>query len=238
MEEVGLDVQYVEDLQRLPALLEDAAVLVIGGTGEDLDPIVTQFTPRIREALDEYLHDGGRYLGICGGAFLASTGWEEESGWVEMLDLVPAESDDLRMGIEPRIMPVRWLGETHPMYYQNGPTFYLVPSTESVRVIARYRDGQIAALLSSYGHGTVAVVGPHPEADATWAEGARNGEVWRSTRALLVDLVDSLLCDRRTKQARRRDRRPSVRHRHPSTEEIVTGGLHRHPCRRDRRALT
>jgi len=197
MEGVGLDVEYVEDLQRLPALLEDTAVLAIGGTGEDLDPIVAQFTPRIRDALDEYLRDGGRYLGICGGAFLASTGWEEESGWVEMLDLVPAESDDLRLGIEPRIMPVRWLGETCPMYYQNGPTFSLVPSTESVRVIARYRDGQIAAFVSSYGHGKVAVVGPHPEADATWAEGVRNGEAWRSTRALLVDLVVSLLSDRR-----------------------------------------
>ena len=82
------------------------------------------------------------------------------------------------------------------MYFQAGPTFYPAPTSESVQVIAKYDDGQIAALVSSYGHGKVAVVGPHPEARESWLdEVPAAAEAWAPTTTPAVGLVRDLLSD-------------------------------------------
>jgi hypothetical protein len=191
--DIGLDVAYVSDLAELPDLLEDAAVFIIGGTEDDLSPLATAFTPEVDTALKRYLRSGGRYLGICGGGWLASSGWDEYGTWIPMLGLVPADSGILDDDEKPRILSIEWLGETYPMYFQYGPTFTVRQTSEDVRVIAHYSDGQIAALISSYGSGKVAVCGAHPEAQQDWAEEAADGEDWTSTTHLLGDLLQNLL---------------------------------------------
>lgn len=195
-EQVGLPVKFVADLAELPQLLGQAAVFIIGGTVDDMNPMVDAFTPEVAAALKEYLRSGGRYLGICGGGFVASTGWEEGDAFVKTLGIVPAESGDFMEDSEPQIVQIRWLGETYPMYFQAGPVFELEQSPEAVRVIAKYADGQIAALISSYGSGKVAVCGPHPEAPESWSEDAENGDEWKATTDLAVALLQELLSDR------------------------------------------
>lgn len=195
-ETLGLPVVYVADMAELPALLEEAAILVIGGTEDDLDPLYRSFTPEVMAALEAYLSSGGRYLGICGGGFLASSGWYESDGsFTEMLGLIPAESTDYDLeNDEPQIVMVEWLGETVPMYFQAGPLFEWSGGKE-VEVVAEYTGGGIAALISSYGEGKVAVIGPHPEADETWSEEAEGGEDWYSTTDLLAALLEDLLSE-------------------------------------------
>ncbi len=91
-ERVGLRVRFVSDVKDLPSLLKDAAVFIIGGTGDDLNPLAKAFTPKVTESLKEYLVNGGRYLGICGGGFMASTGWNEDGTFVKALAIIPADS--------------------------------------------------------------------------------------------------------------------------------------------------
>ena len=194
-ERVGLPVTFVSDIAELPRLLEHAAVFIIGGTKDDLTPLIESFTPEVSAALKAYLQNGGRYFGICGGGFIASTGWEEGDTFVKTLGIIPAESGDLDDDSEPRILPIRWLEETRPMYFQAGPTFELIESPEAARVIASYADGEIAALMSSYGKGKVAVSGPHPEATKSWADEADDGDTWTATTDLAVELLQELLSD-------------------------------------------
>lgn len=61
-----------------------------------------------------------------------------------------------------------------------------------MQVIAYYEDGRIAALLSSYGEGKVAVSGPHPEARDSWIDEAADGGTWTAS----TDLLKELLSDR------------------------------------------
>jgi hypothetical protein len=198
-EQVGLSVKFVSDIAELPTLLQHAAVFIIGGTEDDLNPLIAAFTPEVTTALQDYLRNGGRYLGICGGGFMASTGWEEGESFVKTLGIIPAESGDLDEDDEPRILPVRWLGETHPMYFQAGPTFELTESPEDVSVFAYYADGRIAGLMSSYGQGRAAVCGPHPEAPESWGDEAADGEDWTAVTDLAVGLLQELLSDRPVK---------------------------------------
>ena len=194
-EQAGLPVTFVSDLAELPRLLEHAAVFIIGGTEDDLNPLIAAFTPEVTAALQDYLRNGGRYLGICGGGFMASTGWEEGESFVKTLGIIPAESGDFDEDAEPRILPIRWLRETHPMYFQAGPTFELTESPEAVQVLAYYADGRIAGLISSYGKGKAAVCGPHPEAPESWGDEAADGEDWTVVTDLAVGLLQELLSD-------------------------------------------
>jgi len=191
----GLPIKYISDLSKLPDWLPNAAVFIIGGTEEDLNPLIEAFTPAVDQAFKGWLHSGGRFWGICGGGFLASTGWWERSGFVKMLGIIPAESDDFLSHSRPRILPIQWLGITRPMYFQGGPKFILKNTSEQVEIIARYSDGQIAALLATYGNGKVAVCGPHPEARKSWSYETPNPSEWVSSADLAVALLQELLSD-------------------------------------------
>jgi glutamine amidotransferase-like uncharacterized protein len=135
------------------------------GGGDDLDGAwraVKSFGGPLRE----WLHNGGRYLGICMGAYLAG----EDPGW----GLLPGDTAEYvgSRGATVRttrdtVVGVRWRGHQRHMYFQDGPYFTL-DRRANAQVLATYEGGQPAALVAPYGAGRVGVVGPHPEADATW----------------------------------------------------------------------
>ncbi|WP_194117735.1 hypothetical protein [Streptomyces hoynatensis] len=66
------------------------------------------------------------------------------------------------------VVPVRRRGRRRHMYFQDGPYVRLDEEAASATVIATYGNAPPAAVLAPYGEGRVAVVGPHPEADAGW----------------------------------------------------------------------
>jgi glutamine amidotransferase-like uncharacterized protein len=193
---VGLKVRFVANVGELPVLLKNTTVFIIGGTQDDLHPLMKAFTPKVTEALKDYLRNGGRYLGICGGGFIASTGWNEGRTLVKGLGIIPAKSRVYREDFAARIIPIHWQGTTRPMYFKAGPSFQLVDNSGEVQVIARYGDGSIAALMSSYGQGKLAVCGPHPEARPSWKDEAADGYKWTSSIDLAVDFMKDLLSDR------------------------------------------
>lgn len=198
-QQLGLTVRYIANLDDLPTQLGEAKVFIIGGTDDDVEPLLQRFTPALRTTLKTYLRQGGRYLGICGGAYLASLGWPEEDRFVEGLALVPAQSDGYDQDFEAKIYPVTWLGETRQMYYQAGPSFALAESPETVARLAYFEDRQLAALMSTYGAGKVAVSGPHPEAPDSWRAEAFKGDQMDRNIDLALQLLRELLSDRPVK---------------------------------------
>ena len=199
VQQLGLTVRYIANLDDLPTQLGDARVFIIGGTDDDVEPLLQRFTPALRTTLKTYLRQGGRYLGICGGAYLASLGWPEEDRFVEGLALVPAQSDGYDQDFEAKIYPVTWLGETRQMYYQAGPSFALAKSPETVARLAYFEDRQLAALMSTFGAGKVAVSGPHPEAPDSWRAEALRGDQMDRNIDLALQLLRELLSDRPVK---------------------------------------
>ena len=199
VQQLGLTVRYIANLDDLPTQLGEAKVFIIGGTDDDVEPLLQRFTPALRTTLKTYLRQGGRYLGICGGAYLASLGWPEEDRFVEGLALVPAQSDGYDQDFEAKIYPVTWLGETRQMYYQAGTSFALAESPESVARLAYFEDRQLAALMSTFGAGKVAVSGPHPEAPDSWRAEALRGDQMDRNIDLALQLLRELLSDRPVK---------------------------------------
>ncbi|MCU0151849.1 BPL-N domain-containing protein [Curtobacterium poinsettiae] len=158
--------------------LDAAALYVQPGGGADLDATWRDLRPSA-DAIRSWVHDGGSFLGLCFGAYLAGSnpgldllpgdtfGWAGSAG-----ASVPDDRDT--------VVPVTWRGRRRHMYFQDGPGFALDRNARA-EVLGQYPDGVPAALVASFGAGRVGVSGPHPEADRSWFEaaGLRNPDGYR-----------------------------------------------------------
>lgn len=117
-------------------------------------------------SIREWVREGGRYLGFCLGGYLA--------GATPGFGLLPGDSARYisSRGAEidttgNTVIDVTWRGEDRSMFFQDGP-FFVLRDGARTEVLARYRNGTIAAVVTNFGSGRVGVVGPHPEADQSW----------------------------------------------------------------------
>lgn len=151
-----------EEVQLTAEALSHAVVYAQPGGGT-----VSPAWRRMRAHTDDiraFVRDGGNYLGFCLGAYLAGTDHgfgilPREVG--RYIDTPDAEVDDT----DSTVLEIDWRNERRHMFFQDGPLF--TPGGGDT-VLARYRTGSVAALITEYGAGRVGVVGPHPEADSSW----------------------------------------------------------------------
>jgi glutamine amidotransferase-like uncharacterized protein len=146
---------------------------------------------RHREEIRTFVRGGGRYLGICLGAYLA--------GATPGFALLPGDTDQY---IASRgttvysdvdtVVRVYWRGRERTLFFQDGPYFWIRPGTDA-KVIATYPNGTIAAMVAGFGAGRVAVVGPHPEADDDWYADAKLNRDGGLGTDLGLDLLDEVL---------------------------------------------
>jgi glutamine amidotransferase-like uncharacterized protein len=168
------------------ATLSSASLYVQPGGGQDLGGAWRDVAPSAA-ALRRFVEGGGHYLGICMGGYLAG----HQPGFA----LLPGDSADYTetrgatvTGDRDSVVEVDWGGRRRPMYYQDGPYFWLDKGARAT-VLARYTNGRIAAMVTTFGRGGVGVCGPHPEADASWYRTAH----LRAPSRLAFDLGEDLV---------------------------------------------
>jgi glutamine amidotransferase-like uncharacterized protein len=146
-----------------------------------------------REAVRAYLRSGGGYVGICAGAFLASsgrdwslnlldaatlTGVKEISGW-GALSVEPRRSGTVDLGLTDvgkRLWP--GVAKSSEIEYSGGPIFSPAHRSDlpDYEALAVYRSevwsfpfqkgtmiGTPAIIAGSFGQGRVVAISPHPE---------------------------------------------------------------------------
>lgn len=133
---------------------------------------VGKFAKDIRE----YVSKGGNYVGICMGAFLAGvfdlSG--NNSGGFNLLtesgsysdSYIETEGAEIKTEKEAAL-DITWNGKVHKIFFQNGP-YFSEPTNSNTKIIAKYKNGEIAALITNYKSGKIGVIGPHPEASDDW----------------------------------------------------------------------
>ena len=159
-----------------------------GATGDDTTSLAAQ--KGNIPAIQNFVKNGGRFLGVCMGGYLAG---KDEFG----LFPVPANEyiDEPRASTTSTadtVIPITWHGKVRRMYFQDGPSFILTPGTTGVTVLATYSNGEAAVAVARYGKGKTAVSGPHPEADQSWYS-AYSLPYPGSTQDLGDDLIDTLM---------------------------------------------
>lgn len=189
----GYQTEFFTDPKLITEKLKTASLLIFGGTEDDLNPLMNLFNAESIQAVKDFINNGGVYLGFCGGAFIASEGWEDPDGFVKALEFTQIRTDSYLTDPAPIVIKVKWKqGEVfseRAIYYQFGPQFLPAPENP-VQIIANYDDNSIAACLINSGKGKLILVGPHPEADQSWIDDTvRNSADWKPTD----DLSDQIM---------------------------------------------
>jgi glutamine amidotransferase-like uncharacterized protein len=163
---------------RAGALASARALLVTGGRGSRQGRALEE---EGRAAIRQFVREGGGYVGICAGSYLAMqvpVGSTEESYKAAFVAAAHATGDAWQRGIAP-IEIVSPEGTRATLHYANGPLFSLVDveGLPTPRVLARFvgevssaRGGTLpgqmrdapALIASSYGRGQVVLFSPNP----------------------------------------------------------------------------
>lgn len=201
LRESGIEVVHVKGNEIAEGILTGFDVVIFtGGSGSGQADALGE---KGRENVREFVREGGGYIGICAGAYLACTGF---SWGVGVLD-AKAVSPKWRRGHGIVEMEITAAGEeiiglpakTHQVRYQNGPIIEPhgrddIPPFETVaffRSELAENDTPEGIMVNSpaivrgtFGEGRVVVSSPHPEstdglegsfapAAVRWATGGR-----------------------------------------------------------------
>lgn len=189
----NFDVRYVGPREELPLDVDVLARATLyaqpgGGTLR----AAWRRMRRHNQLVRGFVAGGGRYLGFCLGGYLA--------GASPGFDLLPGDTDQYIAtdhatvaSTRPAVVDVDWRDDRRRLYFQDGATFHVEPDTPELDVIATYPNGEIAALAVPFGEGRVAVVGPHPEADADWFRDSGLQAPEHSSLPSGLELVDAVM---------------------------------------------
>ena len=170
-------------------VLSDAdAILFPGGIG-DSDSYFDFFNRTGANAIAAFLGSGGRYIGICMGAYWAGSRYFDFLKGVDAIQYIKQWDADIKRSYGT-VANVTWNGEKENMFFYDGCAFNGYGTYE---VIARYKNGDPMAIIQ----GNLGLIGCHPESEEFWYEDPYQyiNKYWHEGRhhQLLLEFVDKLM---------------------------------------------
>ena len=160
-------------------------VAVPGGFG-DANSFDRLFKTNQR-SVKQFVRDGGKYLGICMGAYWAGSHYLNILDGIEAVQYITQPNTDTR---RPHAKDINIVWQEHPnrMFFYDGCA--LVGDTSKFKTIATYTNGDAMAVIQN----NIGLIGCHPEAESfwydsyTWMQGK-----YVSNHNLLLEFVDQLM---------------------------------------------
>jgi glutamine amidotransferase-like uncharacterized protein len=134
------------------------AVCFPGGMG-DADDFYDIFTDEDVATVQEFVDNGGKYFGICMGAYWAGQHYFDVAPNLEIGQYIERPTGDITYD-GPTFANVTWLGESDTMYFYDGCAII----GDDMDVYATYANGDPMAVIQ----GNVGMIGCHPEALDWW----------------------------------------------------------------------
>ena len=141
-----------------------------------------------KERVLDFVQKGGKYLGICMGAYWAG------SNYFDMLDDVDAVQYITRPNTETRrphakAIEVNWNGHPDRMFFYDGCA--LVGDHAKFKTIATYANGDAMAIIQN----NIGLIGCHPESEKFWYDSySWMGKHWHDNahHKLLLEFVNEM----------------------------------------------
>lgn len=134
------------------------AVCFPGGMG-DADDFDDIFSYEDIETIQDYVDNGGKYFGICMGAYWAGERYFDLTPNLVIDQYIERPTSDIVYD-GPTVACVTWQGEKDIMYFYDGCTIL----GEDMQVVATYANGDAMAAIQN----NVGLIGCHPEALEWW----------------------------------------------------------------------
>lgn len=169
-----------------PEFFDDVACVAFpGGIGDSdaYDWLLKTNGP----VIGSYLARGGRYLGICMGAYWADRDYFNILNGVRAVQYIRQPGTDTRRP-HAKACAVTWQGQAERMYFYDGCAFVGPGEFETV---ATYANGDAMAIIQN----RIGLIGCHPESQEFWYDKNYLKPHWHHGRhnQLLLQFVQQLL---------------------------------------------
>lgn len=137
------------------------------------------------DPVKNFVKQGGKYLGICMGAYWAGRGYFNILNNINAVQYIKRPHTDTRRP-HPKAISVDWLGQEKRMYFYDGCAFV----GAGMNAIARYRNNDPMAIIQ----GNIGLIGCHPESQEYWYNKSYLKPHWHQGQhhELLLDFVQRL----------------------------------------------
>jgi glutamine amidotransferase-like uncharacterized protein len=140
-----------------------------------------------RGRITDFVHNGGRYLGICMGAYWAGRDYFDLLDNVDVEQYIKRPNTDTRRP-HAKNLSVIWQGKDEKMFFYDGCAF----GGGQYEIIAKYMNDDPMAIIQ----GKLGLIGCHPESQPhwynsySWMKGHYHGG---EQHKLLLNFVDRLM---------------------------------------------
>lgn len=158
-----------------------------GGIG-DADKYYELFRRRTANCIANFVERGGRYLGICMGAYWAGVHYFDLLDGTTAVQYIKRPTADVRRSYGT-VTPVVWNNEIYNMYFYDGCTF----TGNNFETVATYVNGDPMAIVK----GRIGLIGCHPESQQYWYKKPYMRNHWHHGQhhQLLLEFADRLMAN-------------------------------------------
>jgi hypothetical protein len=167
---------------------DDVDIVAVPGGFGDASTFDTVFKHNIKR-VRKFIQGGGRYLGICMGAYWAGSHYLNILDGVDAVQYLSRPNTDTRRPHAKNIS-VTWQGTPTNMFWYDGCA--LVGDHRKFKTVATYANGDAMAIVQ----GRIGLIGCHLESEAFWYDSYswmrdkyHNGK----HHGLLLNFVDNLM---------------------------------------------
>ena len=170
-----------------PKLLKKSDIIAFpGGIGNS-----GSFEELLEDRADivkEYIAKGGRYLGICMGAYWAGHHYFDILDDIKVVQYIKRRTTEIKRSYAT-VAEVQWKGNTEHMYFYDGCAFVGKPRKQ--KITATYANGDAMAIMQN----RIGLIGCHPESSLSWYRQPYLESHWHEFRhhKLLLNFVDELM---------------------------------------------
>lgn len=163
------------------------AVCFPGGVGEadSYDYLLQRHTDAVRK----FVQRGGKYIGICMGAYWADQDYFNILDGVRAVQYIKQPGTDTRRP-HAKAIDVTWRSTPKKMFFYDGCA--LVGDKSKFQTIATYANGDPMAIIQN----NIGLIGCHPESEKHWYDDySWMPKHWHHNRhhKLLLEFVDELM---------------------------------------------
>jgi glutamine amidotransferase-like uncharacterized protein len=113
------------------------------------------------DPIREFVEKGGKYLGICMGAYWAGSHYFDLLEGVDAVQYYKRPTACTRRP-HTKAMPVTWNGRDEKMFFNDGCTF--IGNNKKFETVATYSNGEPMAIIQN----NLGLIGCHPESEKFW----------------------------------------------------------------------
>jgi glutamine amidotransferase-like uncharacterized protein len=140
-----------------------------------------------RDSISNFVNNGGRYLGICMGAYWAGNHYFNFLDNVQVEQYIKRPNTDTKRP-HAKNLKIEWLGVDENMFFYDGCSF----GAGQYEIIAKYKNDDPMAIIQ----GKLGLIGCHPESQPHWYKSyswMKNHYHNGKHHELLLDFVDKLM---------------------------------------------